>query len=53
MISSKAHRVIYEPVGLHADISMCEGAPVIAGTVNVGPSGDAIVVALAARRAVN
>ena len=41
----------YEPVGLHTDLSMREGTPVIAGTLHVGPSGDAIVVAISARRA--
>ncbi len=40
----------YESVGLHTDISMREGEPVIAGTLNVGPSGDAIIVVIAARR---
>ncbi len=44
-------QVNYESVGLHTDISMREGSPVIAGTLHVGPQGDAIVVAIAARRA--
>ena len=43
--------VNYESVGLHTDLSMREGTPVIAGTLHVGPSGDAIVVAISARRA--
>jgi hypothetical protein len=43
----------YEPIGLRTDISMREGEPVVAGTLNVGPSGDAIVVVIAARRAAN
>jgi len=43
----------YEPIGLRTDISMREGDPVIAGTLNVGPSGDAIVVVIAARRSAN
>jgi hypothetical protein len=43
----------YEPVGLHTDISMAEGNPVIAGTLNVGPSGDAIIVVISAKRAGN
>jgi len=43
--------IVYETVGLHTDLSMREGAPVIAGTLHVGPSGDAIVVAISARRA--
>lgn len=45
--------VNYESVGLHTDLSMREGTPVIAGTLNVSPSGDAIVVVIAARRALN
>jgi hypothetical protein len=32
---------------------MREGVPVIAGTLNMGPSGDAIVVVITARRAGN
>jgi hypothetical protein len=43
----------YQPVGLHTDISMSEGVPVIAGTLNVGPSGDAIIVVISAKRAAN
>jgi hypothetical protein len=41
----------YEPVGLRTDLTMREGSIVIAGTLNVGPSGDAIVVVVSARRA--
>jgi hypothetical protein len=43
----------YESVGLRTDISMPEGVPVIAGTLNVGPSGDAIIVVISARRSAN
>ena len=43
----------YQPVGLRTDISMTEGVPVIAGTLNVGPSGDAIIVVISAKRASN
>jgi hypothetical protein len=43
--------VNYESVGLQTDLSMREGTPVIAGTLHVGPSGDAIVVAISAHRA--
>ena len=43
----------YQPVGLKTDISMSEGVPVIAGTLNVGPSGDAIIVVISAKRASN
>jgi hypothetical protein len=45
--------VNYEAIGLRTDISMREGKPVIAGTLNMGPSGDAIVVVVAARRSGN
>ncbi len=45
--------VNYEPIGLHTDISMREGVPVVAGTLNMGPSGDAIVVVITARRSGN
>jgi len=43
----------YQPVGLKTDISMSEGVPVIAGTLYVGPSGDAIIVVVSAKRASN
>lgn len=45
--------ISYEPIGLRTDISMREGVAVIAGTLNTGPSGDAIVVVIAARRSGN
>jgi len=45
--------VNYEPIGLRTDISMREGESVIAGTLNMGPSGDALVVVVSARRAAN
>jgi hypothetical protein len=41
----------YESTGLNTDISMREGQPVIVGTLNVGPSGDAIILVVSARRA--
>ncbi|MDQ5846653.1 MAG: hypothetical protein M3539_15310 [Acidobacteriota bacterium] len=40
----------YEPTGLNTDISMQEGEAVIVGTLNVGPSGDAIILVMSARR---
>jgi hypothetical protein len=43
--------VNYQPLGLHTDLSMQEGSLVIAGTLNVGPSGDSLVVAVSAHRA--
>jgi hypothetical protein len=43
--------ISYEPVGLRTDLSMREGSMVVAGTLNVGPSGDALVVIVSARRA--
>ena len=42
----------YENTGLNTDISMREGEPVVVGTLNVGPSGDAIILVVSARRAV-
>jgi hypothetical protein len=46
-----APTIQYQNIGLRTDISMREGSAVIAGTLNVGPQGDAIVVAVLARRA--
>jgi len=43
----------YEQTGLGTDISMKEGEPVIVGTLNVGPSGDAIILVVSAKRASN
>jgi hypothetical protein len=40
----------YENTGLNTDISMREGEPVVVGTLNVGPSGDAIILVMSARR---
>ncbi len=40
----------YESTGLNTDISMREGEPVIVGRLNVGPSGDAIILVMSARR---
>ncbi|MGI8835559.1 MAG: hypothetical protein ACR2H4_02845 [Pyrinomonadaceae bacterium] len=40
----------YESTGLNTDISIREGEPVIVGTLNVGPSGDAIILVMSARR---
>ena len=40
----------YEGTSLSTDISMREGEPVIVGTLNVGPSGDAIILVLSAKR---
>jgi hypothetical protein len=40
----------YESTGLNTDISMREGEPVIVGTLNVGPSGDAIILVMSAKR---
>lgn len=40
----------YENTGLATDISIREGEPVIVGTLNVGPSGDAIILVVSAKR---
>jgi hypothetical protein len=49
--STPATSINYQSIGLKTDISMRENSPVIAGTLNVGPQGDAIVVVVSARRA--
>jgi hypothetical protein len=41
----------YESTGLNTDISMREGEPVVVGTLNVGPSGDAIILVMSVKRA--
>lgn len=40
----------YEGANLSTDISMREGEPVVVGTLNVGPSGDAIILVVSAKR---
>lgn len=40
----------YENTGLATDISMRESEPVIVGTLNVGPSGDAIILVVSVKR---
>ena len=40
----------YENTGLSTDISIREGEPVIVGTLNIGPSGDAIILVVSAKR---
>jgi hypothetical protein len=40
----------YEPTGLHTDISLNEGEPVVVGTLNIGPTGDALVVVISVKR---
>ena len=41
----------WEPVGLLTDISIRENEPAIVGTLNIGPSGEVIVLAVSVRRA--
>lgn len=40
----------YERTGVATDISLPEGEPVVVGTLNVGPSGDAIILVVSAKR---
>ena len=40
----------YENTGVSTDISMREAEPVIVGTLNIGPSGDAIILVVSAKR---
>jgi len=46
---SSAPLIDYEPTGLNTDISMREGEPVVVGTINIGPSGDAIILVMSAK----
>lgn len=39
----------YESTGLNTDISMRENEPVVVGTLNIGPSGDAIILVMSVR----
>ncbi|HKR58513.1 MAG TPA: hypothetical protein VJS64_02170 [Pyrinomonadaceae bacterium] len=48
--SPAAPNIVYENTGLNTDISMHEGEPVIVGTINLGPSGDAIILVMTAKR---
>jgi hypothetical protein len=48
--SPAAPVIQYENTGLNTDISMREGEPVVVGTLNIGPSGDAIILVVSARR---
>lgn len=41
----------YEQTGLNTDISIREGEAVVVGTLNVGPSGDAMILVMSAKRA--
>jgi len=45
-----AAAINYESTGLNTDISMREGEPVVVGTLNAGPSGDAIILVVSAKR---
>ena len=47
---STAPIINYESTGLSTDISMREGEPVVVGTLHVGPSGDAIILVMSAKR---
>lgn len=51
MVASTGFPVInYENTGLNTDISMREGEAVVVGTLNIGPSGDAIILVVSAKR---
>ncbi len=49
--TNSAPVIAYEHVGLNSDFSLRPDQPTIVGTLNVGPSGDAIIVIICARRA--
>ena len=48
--SPSAPIINYENTGVNTDISMREGEPVVVGTLNAGPSGDAIILVMSASR---
>jgi hypothetical protein len=45
-----APTINYERTGVSTDISMHEGDPVIVGTLNIGPTGEAIILVVSAKR---
>ena len=45
-----APTINYERTGVSTDVSMREGEAVIVGTLNIGPSGDAIILVVSAKR---
>jgi len=45
--------VQYEQTGITTDITVREGEPTIVGTLNVGPSGDALIIVVSAKRPVS
>ena len=45
-----APTINYENTGVATDISMREAEPVIVGTLNIGPSGDAIILVVSAKK---
>lgn len=45
-----APTINYEQTGIATDVSMREGEPVVVGTLNIGPSGDAIILVVSAKR---
>lgn len=49
--TNSAPVIAYEHIGLNSDFSVRPDQPTVVGTVNVGPSGDAIIVIICARRA--
>lgn len=48
--SAGAPTIQYENTGITTDISVREGEPTIVGTLNVGPSGDALIIVVSAKR---
>lgn len=42
--------VQYENTGITTDITIREGEPTVVGTLNVGPSGDALIIVVSAKR---
>jgi hypothetical protein len=45
-----ASTISYENTGITTDITVREGEPTVVGTLNVGPSGDALIIVVSAKR---
>jgi hypothetical protein len=48
--SAGAPNIQYEQTGITTDLSVREGEPTVIGTLNVGPSGDALILIVTAKR---
>jgi hypothetical protein len=47
---SSVPTIQYEKTGITTDLTVREGEPTIVGTLNIGPSGDALIIVVTAKR---